>query len=332
MTGLTPIGWYVPDHQRESFIDWVEEKHGRTDRYVGFEVEEAMREWLDEDDGKIVELQVKELCRRAGVTFGVLGEKKNSDSKTKMMNRINPELKDRFAKRVDKHNRESEEAAAKLHLGEALGRALGARARGGRWNRIEHNLEDLTEQAGAFLAELNDESEAGLSTKEKRTVAMASLIDGGEAGHIPVTELDAAIAEVQSDSDYALEEYRPRVADHLDVVRVGERSIYSPKENIAETVDDIDAELGESFTPTDLEETIADEVGSGYVERPTVEWFIDHITDSLNLTEHPNNSSLLVRAADVEAIREQPDDEELSPAQVEADAELDALLATDGGN
>jgi ppGpp synthetase/RelA/SpoT-type nucleotidyltranferase len=44
------LGWRIPEDVWATFEDYVVEKHGTTAEYLRFELEAAMREYLDEDD------------------------------------------------------------------------------------------------------------------------------------------------------------------------------------------------------------------------------------------------------------------------------------------
>jgi len=138
MTVRVQIGWRVPRDEWDAFIEYVEDKWDAQGPYVRFELESAMREFLDAD-GDLAEAEA--LLRRhlqsqglSSSTDAVPSDLSHGDT-VKLGHRINADLKDEFAKMAKEHYSDS--------LGAVLARAVNAYRGGGRRRRILDNVKQL---------------------------------------------------------------------------------------------------------------------------------------------------------------------------------------------
>ena len=134
----TVLGWRVPRDVWERFEEFVAEKHGAKGPYLRFEVELAMREYLDDDElGKRAERLLKEHTDLRGLsssTASVVSVCRYHGADTKKIgHRINAELKERFKIFADEHDADT--------YGRLLARALDSYADGGRARRILDDVE-----------------------------------------------------------------------------------------------------------------------------------------------------------------------------------------------
>lgn len=212
VTDLESIGWTVPKAVRETFETYVAEKHGRTKRYFAFEVEEAMRYYINDDRGSSVEEVADALLDAAGLTLSPVGEKTPTGDVVQLGHKINPDLKDEFKKFVGELQAERGSNQARLTYGGALATAMKEYADGGRWASVEDKLGRVRDDAEDLLAELDAATSDGLTTREKRTVVIANAL-GDQFTH---DDLAAEIERVAGET--VVDDYVPRVLDRLDYV------------------------------------------------------------------------------------------------------------------
>lgn len=241
MTSYPKVGWRVPSGEYERFRECVRDKHGEYKRYAAYEIESAMREWLDSDDYHDLEDLVTRLVEAAGRTPTDYSHKKYSadaldgEETTYVQIRINPELKDEF-KADTKENSE-------YGYGVTLGHALCEYRQGGRAKRLEERLGRVADDAEKLLSEFadTDGADTGLSLREKRTIAICNRLSGPQGSEFLKDDLHDAIAAVAGDSEPTLREYEEQVLDRLDVaLHPNASSLYIPRERaeeIAETND-----------------------------------------------------------------------------------------------
>ena len=214
MTDFEPVGWNVPADEFDRFTKWVGEKHdGYTAARLGFEVEEAMRAFLDEDAGASVETTSKALLEAPGHSSDATGEKTPSGETRHVACRINPELKRRFRSRVDKlkENRDSRDRT--LTYGRALGIALRDHRDGGRWRRVGDDLDRIRDDVEAVLSELDEDGD-GLTGREKKRLKIRRRLS--DMGEFTQYDLEDVIADVAGET--VIDDYRPTVLEEMDVV------------------------------------------------------------------------------------------------------------------
>lgn len=211
MTSRSKVDWRVPATEWEAFEDFIHEKYGEIEGYVGREVESAMREWVDMDRGSDAEKTLDRLVRAAGRRPADLEGKKPPSSDrfvdadtTRVSCYVHSDVRAGFTSVVD----ETDD-----RLGVALARALSEYRQGGRDARLEQKLERIADDAEDLLSEISDDAdpEAGLPIREKRTVAICNRLGPS----FTEDDLDEAIASVAGDSQATLEHYRERVIDRL---------------------------------------------------------------------------------------------------------------------
>lgn len=180
------LGWRVPRDVWERFEEHVAEKHGATGPYLRFELELAMREYLDDDElGEHAEKLLKEHTDLRGLSSSTApgvatGRYRGADTK-KIGHRINARLKERFQVFADKHEADT--------YGRLLARALDSYADGGRTRRILDDVERLvtggctSDTTGDSVESSENEQEGGLST-------------GGETDTSGITVEPALVEEI----------------------------------------------------------------------------------------------------------------------------------------
>lgn len=246
------LGWRIPEDVWDAFQSYVVEKHGATAEYVRFELESAMREYLDEDDLLAeAEALLREYTDLQGLSSssGVasVGTDRYHGETTLVQHRVNSELKERFQMFADEHDQA---------YGRLLAAALDSYVDGGRERRILDDVERLltgdassveapagrdesTGEASAASGSTTDCDESPLSSD----TGSASSVEAGASDGVavearlvlgvleelpdadtladtplPADEVDKAIARVVDlAGDAELAAYREAVCDQLDL-------------------------------------------------------------------------------------------------------------------
>lgn len=185
MTGRVQLGWRIPRDTWENFVEHVTEKWGQEGAYVRFELESAMREYLDQD-GQLVELEglVKSMLDARGLSSSTTGTtyRARHDNTRKVNYRINAELKEEFAIFVDSNVDES--------YGAILGRALSEYTDGGRAQRLVDDVQKL----------INGGPSTGTTGESDENTAETSLSTGSQSGTTPGTDENVRASSLSSGS------------------------------------------------------------------------------------------------------------------------------------
>lgn len=216
MRETVKLDWLVPADEWEQFREYVEEKNGGLDGYLGREAEAAMREYADADGYGSVEDRVDRLVRAAGRT-------PNDSFKEKNSSRLHEQETARVTVRVDEWVKDEFRAAAEKSedtFGVAFGRAIHVRRDGGRAGRLERKLERVVEDAESMLTMIDEDSEPGeLGKVDRNTIVICNRLVEEEGDQFTDSELDAEVHAVagrgQQASDPTLERYRDLVLDRL---------------------------------------------------------------------------------------------------------------------
>lgn len=230
MTDFPALGWNVPTEQYERFLEWVEQKHGYQQRYAAVEMEEAMRAFLDDDAGAAVEATVDDILDAAALPREAREKETVGENTTAVGRRINPELKDRFKRHVDQLDATNYPTGDRLTYGRVLGIALREHRDGGRWARVGDKLERVATDAEDVLGELTPDEQAGMTVRERRTVAICHQL----GDQFTDGDLEGAIADVAGDSSPTISDYTEKVLDRLNYAEhpatrdSDERTIYIP--------------------------------------------------------------------------------------------------------
>ena len=134
MTGTAKLNWRVPAPAWEAFTEWVAENRPQTEGYLRYEIERAMREYVDAD-GHAAAIETLLDEHTAGVSSSTVVPDDNwrGVATTKLGYRVDAALKDQFAGFANEHDARS--------YGVALGRALSEYVDGGRMRRVREKLE-----------------------------------------------------------------------------------------------------------------------------------------------------------------------------------------------
>ena len=296
---------------------------GRLSRYVN----EAIEEYLDEDRYSGLEEKVDRLIRAAGRSPDP-GREKNRDldpETTRAMVWVDETLLARFKASVDEENANRDSYSERQSYGEALGVALSERYDGGRADRLEGKLDRVVDDAEKLLGELTDDSDSGLSKKERVTTAIATRLPD----QFNEDELADAINAETSGSDYYHEEYTDRVIEHKGVrryERTGQPDLFvTPEVWAARTTGDIIDNLGgdrdldtapETISKPTLQDAISDAgIEVSEANREQVNEFKDRLLDRLGYEWHES----LEAFADTSAVDDSEESSETSqPADVKA--------------
>jgi len=168
------LGWRVPAETWDAFETFVAEKHGATAGYLRFEVECAMREYLDEDD---ILADAEELLEEhadlrglSSSTALVTDDRYRGTTTRKVSHRISAGLKERFQIFADKHDASS--------YGRLLAAALDTYADGGRARRILDDVKRLvTGGTSTGTTTGSEESDASTATEPGTTAASEERLD-----------------------------------------------------------------------------------------------------------------------------------------------------------
>lgn len=217
MRDSVKVDWQVPADEWERFREYVEEKNGGTDGYLGREVEEAMREYAGVDGYEDIEDHVDRLVQAAGRTPSDPLKEKNSS-------RLHQQSTIRVTVRVDEVVKDEFRSAAEQSedtYGLVLARAITARRDGGRAGRLERKLERVVEDAESMLTKIDGDSEQDeLGTVDRNTITICHRLVTDEGDQFRDDELNAEIHAVagrgQWASDPTIERYRKLVLDRLD--------------------------------------------------------------------------------------------------------------------
>jgi len=217
MRDTAKLDWQVPTDEWQQFREYVEDKFGGLEGYLGREAEAAMREYADADGYAAVEDRVDRLVNAAGRTPSDPFKEKNSSrlhqqSTTRVTVRVDEWVKDRFR-----------EAASKSAdtFGVAFARAIQVRRDGGRAGRLERKLDRVIDDAEGMLTFIDEDTdEGGLSKVDRNTIVICHRLAPDSDAQFTDDELNAEIHEIagrgQRASDPTLERYRELVIDRLN--------------------------------------------------------------------------------------------------------------------
>lgn len=208
------LGWRVDEDVWDAFERHVEEKHGVTDGYLRFELELAMREYLDEDDLlETAESLLREHTDLSGLSsstdaIGIGVERYGGDTRP-VQHRVNADLKERFQKFATKHD---------AGYGHLLSAALDSYSDGGRARRIIEDVEQLITDASALegqpaSVESDATDEASVDVDPKNVVDIADALP---SDCFPERQLEQTIVRVVGNGDSeAVDAYRNTVLEQI---------------------------------------------------------------------------------------------------------------------
>lgn len=270
MTRHVQLGWRVPLCEWARFERSVAQKWGKTAGYLRFELQEAMREFLDEDD---LLAEAETLLQRAET----LGDASSSmvDARRsrqyrgaetrKVTHRIHPKLKARFIAYAEECNASS--------YGRLLAVALRAYRDGGRARRILDRIE---------RAITNGEDEDHPSTK--------------------TTTTDETTASTPSENTDSTNTGTPAATD-----TAGTTTTPTPQRTTSPTVDaatvlEIATELADHNTipQSRIDREIARTVSDR--NAPTIQAYREAVIEQLDFVEHPHVEGLYLTPAQREAM------------------------------
>ncbi|WP_262178407.1 hypothetical protein [Haloarcula laminariae] len=263
MTAREVLGWRIPRTERDEFVRFVEEKWGCADSYVRFELESAMREFMDKDNLlHEAEQLLQDYLVSQGISSStpVLSNERIDHSDTVQLGyRVNSQLKDEFAAFAKRHCDDN--------LGATLARALNSYRDGGRRQRILDKIHHLV--TGGIDADTTfDADENGDHTnRNEENVSHQSTRSGlsDENSIVCQSQLDQR-AEGGAKSDESVS---------VDPMMVS----------------DIANKLGDEFTRKEVIRTIANELDGN---NETVELYTEAIISYKNAVEHPINEDILI--------------------------------------
>lgn len=240
----------IPEDLFDRHTRNVQEKHAADSLYMGIEAELAIREYLDQDDLATLEEKLRDRCTSLGSSPSKrkkLVADIDSSEKKKAQWRIRAELKEelkKYAKETDNTYSDVFALAIREHWTNSRADRLEA-----LYERLDNAIEPWADQIG------NDGVNATI--KDRRTAEIAMELD--DLDQYLRDDLETAIAEVTSDSDYNKNEYTPRVAEYMGVEEhPATEDIFVSHERAAEiraSNDDLDEDIfDQSFdelTPDD---------------------------------------------------------------------------------
>lgn len=260
MSQYVCLGVHVLKNEFAHFLEFVEEKWGVRDRYVKFEIENAMREWVDRDETlHQAEQELREALRSRGLSSSTesVGTVTTRGETRKLGHRVLSELKDEFARIAKQHYDDN--------LGAVLTRALRAYRKGGRRERILSLIQQLSESG----SNTDTDDEAAENEATQTTLAdTARLYAESESAD------SGGSAESQSDSTTDIAENVDQSVD-------------------AFIVEEIAGELGDEFLRPDLREEIRKKAGT---DKETIEAYEAAVTSYKGVVPHPSSrNNLFIR-------------------------------------
>lgn len=250
MRDATQAGARIPEDIFDLHTRNVQEKHDGEVVYKGIEAEMAIRAYLDKDDGEELENRLRERVEAMGAStpkrkklIAVSG----SSEKRLAQWRIRPKLKEEL-KIYAKETGNTYSDVFALAIREFWTNS--------RLDRIEQ-LYDRVEAAIEPWEEQLDGDGVNVSVVDRRTAEIAMEIPDV----FKRSELEAAIAEVTSDSDYNREKYAPLVKEHKGVeLHPKSSELFIPHEEAEEIREkhDID-ESGSSLFKQSFDDLTADD-------------------------------------------------------------------------
>lgn len=206
MSDRVNAGARIPDDIHDLHVRNVREKWGREGVYLGTEADLAIREYLDKDDLTTLENRLRERVEQFGASTPKIKssvEGTGGGAKPRAMWRIHPELKEEL-KGYAKETGNTYSDVFALALREYWTNS--------RLDRIEQ-LYDRVETAIEPWDDQIESDGVNVSVVDRRTAEIAMEIPDV----FKRSELEAAIAEVTSDSDYNRTKYAPLVKEHKGV-------------------------------------------------------------------------------------------------------------------
>jgi len=225
---------------------------------------------------------------------------------------------------------------------EVLRAIIKERLKGGRARRTEEKLASVVDTAEGLLAEVNPNSEDGLTHREKVTLAIASNL--GEA--FDEETLSGTIDAETSGSDYYHEEYAPRVIEHKGV-RWWEKQhrpdvflaldVWDAKmtteilRNLGGTVEGTGESPPPPFTKAEFTQAAkAAGIEESDWNRETANKYRERVLDRIEFAWNPETERFEPGDGDTPDAPHGRDTEEPA-AEAEMDALMAAEVATDGG-
>ncbi len=213
------LGWRAPVSVWERFETFVAEKHGAEGPYLRFEMERAMREWLDEDglaaEAEALLREHTDLGGLSSSTASAVGTTRYQGETRKLNHRINADLKERFAIFADEHDARS--------YGRALAAALDAYCDGGRARRVLDDVQRLVtggtatgttadgvENGGSADSDSLSTADGGgptggVDVEPRHVIEIADKLTGTDTFH--EQDLERDIAEVAGEADEVVAAY-----------------------------------------------------------------------------------------------------------------------------
>jgi len=258
MTTRDCLGWWVLRDEWDEFVDHVERKWGETDSYLQFELESAMREFLDKDADLV---EAEQLLRRymdarelSSSSASVGGISFDGDTR-KVMQRVQAELKAEFKKEGKKRYDDN--------LGAILSRALRSYRLGGRAKRVKNLVHQfVTDGIASDTTASSDESIS--ESRDKRDTTAPS--DESNTGS------DERTRDTTTEADESGDQYAERKIDAM-------------------LVSDIASQLGDAFTEENLHKQIAMHAGGS---NETLELYSEAVVSYENVVEHPGREGLYI--------------------------------------
>ena len=263
VTSREGLGWRIPRSERDSFVQFVEEKWGCTDTYVRFELESAMREFLDKDDILYeAEQLLRDHLKSQGLSSSppVIPDERTDHSDTVQLGyRVNSELKAEFAAFAKQHYDQN--------FGAILTRALNSYRDGGRRRRVLEKIHHLVTSGIAPDTTTDADENADHMSRGDESLNQESPQSGGSAENLLNSQsLPDQYPDTATPSD-----------DNADVD--------------AMAVSEIAGKLGDCFTREELMQAIA-KTQDGNPE--TIELYTEAVTAYENVVEHPANDALFI--------------------------------------
>lgn len=232
MTSRVQLGWWAARGEWEMFVRHVEQKWGCTGPYLRFEVELAMRGWLDCDhDLAEAESLLKQFLQSQGLSSSseAVGSEIDHSRTVKLNHRINAELKEEFSKEAKRMGADS--------LGVALSRALNAHRTGGRSKRVRDDVETLVTGGTSDGTTSESDESASATQQERGTTAAADESVGGRDESASDSSGTSGGTTAESDENVVVEpHFVMQIAEELP----DEFPLKLMKAKIFETVDDRD--------------------------------------------------------------------------------------------
>lgn len=289
MTRNPQLSWRVPRSAWNKLVDFVNEKWGEEGVYIRFELESAMREYLDQDETLAeVEAVIRSALDHQGLSSSSVSSTRHADNppKKKVQTRVNPDLQDEFKAFIDD--------TSTRHYGDALAHAINEYVSNGRSERILNGLKrllGLTNEADggrpSSTEGIADSSGKPDESPPRETLSSQQTQPNcGTSGKPNESTTQAQLSPTCSPGTSP--------ANDENAVGLQKDSVNTDPTAVNRIIEELNGGSGDisSIGLVDVKSTIANVVNDG--RNAVIDAYYEATIDQLGLVEHPYNDKVLL--------------------------------------